>query len=292
MSLSSPYDLVVSIVLYKPNIPHLRETIDSLSSTALKLKIVLHDNSPDRSDLGFSTPHTLEYFYNDANEGFGAGHNKNIVKFIDEAPYFLVLNPDTFFEPDLLPELIKRMEKDHSIGLCIPKICHPSGELQNVNRRLPRPQDYIMNFVNGKLGRMLLASKTYEQFLLRDLDYSRPFICPMISGCFMLFRSEILKSVGGFDKRYFLYLEDADLSRRTAMVSKTVVFCDLVAHHHWTRGAYRNIRLFLQFIRNMIKYFNKWGWFWDRERDELNRKVTYYDSKFSTEVRSPKNIYE
>lgn len=271
------FDLVVSIVTYNPHKVHLQETIDSLSRTDLNIKIAIHDNSSERFNYELSSSHHLEVFHNGANEGFGAGHNKNISKCIESAPYFLILNPDIYFDKDLLPELIRRLNKDQSIGLAIPKILYPSGDQQSVNKRLPRPQDYVMSFVRGKLGEKTpFSSKSYSLFLLKDLDHSRSFLCPVISGCFMFFRSSVLKDLGGFDPRYFLYFEDTDLSRRTAMIANTVVFSDLNAYHHWARGAHRSPRLFIYFIGNMIRYFNKWGWLRDPERDLINQKVRYY----------------
>jgi len=277
MSTDTPFDLVVSIVLYKPNLPYLEQTLTSLTATSMKIKIAVADNSAEAVAPEFLARFPqVDYSLTGKNLGFGRAHNINIQKFSKLAPYFLVLNPDIYFGPQLLGELTARLDADRSIGLAIPCIRHPSGTMQMVNRRLPRPQDYVMNFVNNKWNKKILSTRQYEKFLLRDVDLEKPFLCPTISGCFMFFRSAVLSSVGGFDQRYFLYLEDTDLSRRVAKDHKTVVFSDLVAYHHWGRGAYHSPRLFLLFVGNLGRYFNKWGWLSDRERDELNGRVGYY----------------
>lgn len=273
---SNSFDLLVSIVLYKPNLIYLTQTINSLSETNLRIKIILYDNSPDENTFDFSSNHHIVYYHDKRNIGFGAAHNRNMLSHLHEAPYFLILNPDIFFDPLLLPTLIDRMNSDRSISLSIPKICHPSGEIQNVNRRLPSIFDYLINFINSKLGTRIINTSKYKKFLLEDIDKNLPFVCPMISGCFMLFASKYLKTLNGFDERFFLYLEDADLSRRAARISNTVVFSDLSAYHHWGRGAYRNFKLFMTFIKNMVRYFNKWGWIFDQERHLLNSKVVLY----------------
>ncbi|MCB9072194.1 MAG: glycosyltransferase [Bdellovibrionaceae bacterium] len=280
------YDLVVSVVIYKPNLTYLQQTLDSLSDCPLNIQVALHDNSPTRTHIEkLRSKHPIRYSWKAKNLGFGRGHNWNIRKLIHNSKYFLILNPDVYFDGHILTEMIHRMDQDSSIGLSIPKICHPSGHLQMVNRRLPRPQDYLFNFVNSNLGRRFLSTQTYKKYLLHDMNLNQPIECPTISGCFMLFRSPVLQSVGGFDKRFFLYLEDTDLSRRTAKKAKTVVFSDLVANHHWSRGAYKNIRLFSLFVNNLVRYFNKWGWFFDNERDLLNSKVCYYTPILTRKVK-------
>lgn len=271
------YDLLVSIVVYKPKLSQLQQTLDSLSQSELNIKVSLFDNSPSPlSPMLYSCKHPIDYVFSENNIGYGRAHNQNIFRNIDASKYILILNPDVFFGNLLLSTLIDRMEGDPEVGLCIPKICHPSGGLQMVNRLLPRPQDYLISFLNGKLKTDFFKTKKYDHYLLKDFNKNRPFVCPTISGCFMLFKNQAFVDVAGFDEQYFLYLEDTDLSRRVSKEYKTVVFSDLVAYHHWSRGAYRSPKLFVTFLSSMVRYFNKWGWFSDPLREKLNGQVQYY----------------
>lgn len=272
------YNLVVSIVVYKPKIAQLRQTLKSLESSSLKIKVVIFDNSRDPLDLNaLNNSCAVDYHLNKMNVGFGRAHNHIIEKYIDQAPFFLILNPDVYFEPSLLDELLTRMQADNDIGCCIPRICHPEGHLQVVNRRLPRPVDLFISFLSHKYKTNVFKTRSYLHYQISELDMSKPFVCPTISGCFMMFRGHVLKSVGGFDERFFLYLEDTDLSRRVSESHKIVVFSDLKAFHHWSRGAYRSPKLFLAFLRSITIYFFKWGWFWDHRRKDLNSRVAYYE---------------
>ena len=194
--MSSPlFDLVVSIVIYKPHMAHLQETIDSLSKTPLKIKLVIHDNSPERTAIEtLRSFHKIDYFWKAKNLGFGRGHNWNIKKCIDDSKYFLILNPDIFFNETLIVDMCQRMDKDSALGLSIPKICHPSGGLQMVNRRVPRPQDYLFNFINSHMGRRVLTSPEYNRYLLNDINLSQPFECPQFPDALCYFAVLFLKN--------------------------------------------------------------------------------------------------
>ena len=283
------YDLVISVVVYKPKIEQLRQTLRSLEKSNLKLKVAIFDNSQEPLDVrDLNISYAVDYFCSKKNLGFGHAHNQNIKKYVDQAPYVLILNPDVYFDPYLLNELLARMSADPAIGACIPRICHPQGHLQVVNRRLPRPIDFAISFVSHKLRTDVFKTQKYLHYQIADLDMSKPFVCPTISGCFMLFRGSVLKEVQGFDERFFLYVEDTDLSRRVSEKYKIVVFSDLVAFHHWSRGAYRSPKLFFTFIRSIASYFTKWGWFWDSQREILNAQVSYYKAPQKSKLLSTK----
>lgn len=283
MPVSTNYDIVISLVLYKPDIKQLRKTLNSVQNTDLKIKIQVLDNSPEPASTNLFDEHSnVEYRFNDGqNLGFGKAHNLNITQNQGTAKYFLVLNPDVYFSPKILQEIYQRMELDSSIGLSIPKICFPSGKIQRVNRRLPRPQDYLYSFISKKTNTKFFWTESFRKYLLLDMDLQKPLICPVISGCFMFLRASCLEKIGGFDERFFLYLEDTDLSRRVSENYKTVIFSDIEAYHHWQQGAHKSIKLFVTQAYNTMKYFNKWGWFSDQKRKTLNKNVCYYEPRYT-----------
>lgn len=94
---------------------------------------------------------------------------------------------------------------------------------------------------------------------------------PYLSGCFMFIRTKVLEKVGLFDERFFMYLEDTDLSRRIHKISKTIYYPYVHIYHEYGKGSYKNLKLLKYHIDSAIKYFNKWGWFFDKERDFINK---------------------
>jgi GT2 family glycosyltransferase len=85
---------------------------------------------------------------------------------------------------------------------------------------------------------------------------------------------------GFYDERFFMYFEDFDLSRRINKLYKTVYYSDVHVFHEYERGAQKSLILFKIFIQSAIKYFNKWGWFFDNERRAIN-KATLKNLKLS-----------
>ena len=45
-----------------------------------------------------------------------------------------------------------------------------------------------------------------------------------------------------------------------------------VVHAH-RAASYKSKKMLKIHMENMVKYFNKWGWFFDKERSEWNKKL-------------------
>ena len=103
-------------------------------------------------------------------------------------------------------------------------------------------------------------------------NYDKIMEVPLLSGCFMFLRVSVLEKVGGFDDRYFMYAEDFDLCRRIGEISKTVFYPFVSVTHVYEKGSYKNKKLLKYHIQSIIKYFNKWGWFFDTKRGARNKK--------------------
>ena len=103
-------------------------------------------------------------------------------------------------------------------------------------------------------------------------NYDKEMEVPALSGCFMFLRVDVLKKVGMFDERYFMYAEDLDLCRRIGEVSHTMFYPAVSVYHAYEKGSYKNKKLLKYHICSVIKYFNKWGWMFDAKRTHKNRE--------------------
>jgi len=268
-------NLNVSVVLFKNNPDAVKKAINSCLSSKLIYRVYLIDNSPtdELSELS-KLDHRIVYIFNNTNLGFGKAHNIALRKSIEEdIPYHLVLNPDVYFEEGVLEGLYNFMENNPDVGLVMPKVLYPDGKLQYLCKLLPTPIDLFgRRFLNfGPFKKFI--KKRNEIYELRFTGYDKIMEVPYLSGCCMFLRTNILKKIGLFDERFFMYLEDTDLSRRIQKVSKTIYYPYVHIYHEYGKGSYKNLKLLKYHIDSAIKYFNKWGWFFDKERDRINKKA-------------------
>lgn len=97
---------------------------------------------------------------------------------------------------------------------------------------------------------------------LQDQDYTQPFQVPFGQGSFLVIRTELFKKLNGFDDRFFMYLEDADLCKRVNEISKLMYYPGASVVHRWEKGSHKNKKLLMYHIQSMRKYFEKWGYKW------------------------------
>lgn len=264
------FDIIGSIVVYKNPPQQLRIAISSFLNTQLNVKLYLIDNSPNDHARALCQDERVIYIFNGANLGFGAAHNIALRRSVDTADYHLVLNPDVHFDSGVLEKLLDFGRSRPDIGLLMPKVLYPDGRIQYLCKKLPTPTDLLLRRFLPKALKPL-AERRMASYELRDQDYSKALSVAYLSGCFMMMSCDALSQVGFFDERYFIYLEDLDLCRRIHQRFRTVYFPDVAIYHHYGKGSYREPRLLIYHIQSGVRYFQKWGWFSDQERNEINR---------------------
>jgi len=267
-----------SIVLYHNNREQLKKVIDSFLATSLDVRLYLVDNSAtdELQDIA-ELDERIFYIFNDANIGYGAGHNIAIKKSIEsDIDYHIVLNPDLFFEGKVIGDIYEYMQKNMDVANVMPKILYPNGDNQYLAKLLPTPLDWILRrFLPSRFTQGIT-----EKFELRYTNYTDTMNVPFLSGCFMFFRVSALKEVGLFDENIFMYMEDIDINRRIHAKYKTLYYPNVSVYHEYERGSHKNFKLLRISIESSIKYFNKWGWIFDKERKMMNEKLlkdTHYE---------------
>jgi len=231
---------------------------------------VLHvvDNSPVALESRLFANPRVVFTHNGANIGFGAAHNRAIKHACVDSDLHLILNPDIRFESNVLEQISTMFAKDPQLVVAMPKIVYPDGSLQRLCKLLPTPTDLLIRrFV--PLSR--LRKKLDYRYEMHELSQDEVSEVPTLSGCFLIARSSVLLEVGAFDERYFMYMEDVDLVRRLATKGKALYVPSTTVIHEYAKGSYRNYRLLSYHVRSAIRYFNKWGWFFDAHRTTRNR---------------------
>jgi GT2 family glycosyltransferase len=264
--------ITCGIVLYHNDVEEIRKPIESLMASPFDIQIYLVDNSrTDALRYAFKSD-LITYIFTGKNIGFGAAHNIAIERAKANSYYHLVLNPDVEFSPDIIERLFLFMERNRDVGLVMPKVLYRNGDLQYLCKKLPAPTDlFVRRFLPAPLK--TLFKKQLESYELKHLDYHVTMDVPNLSGCFMFIRTSVFQTVGYFDEQYFLYMEDTDMCRRINQYYRTVYYPDVTIIHGYNKASYRNFSLLRCHLNSSIRYFNKWGWFSDGQRAEINNSV-------------------
>lgn len=250
------YSVSISIVTYNSE-KHIGKLLDSIiqnvhgihyhiyiidnGSTDTTAEIVKHRASP-----------CITWIQSDKNRGFGAGHNLAL-KYI-ESDYHLCVNPDIVINSDIVTDIARYLNEHGNIGIITPRILNVDGSIQVLPKRNPR----LIYLIARRVGVSFLK-KYRSEYEMLDMDTNQTFDIEFCSGCFMFMRTALFKGLGGFDERFFMYFEDADLTRRireTARAEYNPVFW---VYHCWERAGNQNLKYFWIQVVSMIKYMIKWG---------------------------------
>jgi GT2 family glycosyltransferase len=202
----------------------------------------------------------LSCIYKESNAGFARAHNQLLATV--HSRYHIICNPDILISNNIFTPMFEFMENNPQIGVCCPKFLNPDGSVQFLNRRVPNVFDLFLRRLLPKVLKPYFK-KRLALYEMRDIGYDKSYDVPFVSGAFMFCRTHVLKEIGGFDERFFLYFEDADLSRRVQNHGyRTVYFPDVSVIHLWERLAHKNLMGSWIFIKSAYRYFRKWGWTW------------------------------
>ena len=187
------------------------------------------------------------------NRGFGGGHNAVLSQLRSE--YHAMINPDITLNEDVLSELAAYMDGDPTVAITCPLIKNEDGTVQDVPRKNPNFR-YVLSGKLQKYSRYFRKKRI--EYTMSDADTSAPIDVEFCTGCFLFIRTDVFKTLGGFDERFFLYCEDADLTRRARRFGKATCMPQAVATHAWERASYHNPKLFRIHLKSLWLYFRKW----------------------------------
>lgn len=260
--------LTVSFVIYNTPVREVERAVDQVRAGAPDAQIVMVDNSPVPNPLPPLLADAVAVIRPGRNLGYGSGHNLAFPLSTGDR-YHAVLNTDLRYGADVFPALLAFMEAHSDVGLVMPRVVYPDGTIQHLCRLLPHPLDV---FGRGFLPGSAWTRMRNNRYEFRDWHYAEPAEFPFLSGCFMMLRRSAIDAVGGFDERFFMYGEDADLSRRIGQRFRTM-YAPVATVEHEYRSQGGGYRRQVSKVVNLSRYFNKWGWWIDRERDALNNRA-------------------
>jgi GT2 family glycosyltransferase len=164
--------------------------------------------------------------------GFGENHNAAFARCT--RPFFCVVNPDILLPSDPFGELLHCLE-DPGLGLVAPVVTTPALVIENTARALYTPVELIRQKVSPR---------------------NRAAEADWLAGMFLMFRSEAYQGIGGFDERYFLYIEDVDICTRLRLAGWRLAQCQACSVIHDARKqSHRSLKYTSWHIAGMLRYW-------------------------------------
>lgn len=277
--------LSIAIVSYHSDLPTLNRSIESVAEAIegahqqwpdLRVDFYLIDNDPAAStshalsktlqQLKTRGMHYVEVIQNSKNLGYAAGHNSCLksrcLKKLD-SDYHLILNPDVILADGFFWQGIDFLEKHKEVAVVAPYVENENGEPAYLCKRYPSVLDLALRgFMPAFVQRQFQAR--LDRYQMKDVYQAKQVNkeIPIISGCCMLIRTNILRELGGFDERFFLYFEDFDLSLRVAKRGKVAYNPAMHIQHLGGFSAQKGFWHIQQFARSGRQFFDKHGWKW------------------------------
>lgn len=205
-------ELLVVTVTYSPG-PHLDRFLATLShATDRRVAVVLADNgSTDGApEAAVERYPNVRLLRTGGNFGYGTAANRGVAEAGGDGEFFMIVNPDVQWGPGSIDALLEAADRWPTAGSLGPLIRDPDGAVYPSARHQPSLIRGGMHAVVGPFWKNNPWTAAYRQDRLAPSE--RPV--GWLSGSCLLLRRTAFEQIGGFDERYFMYMEDVDLGDR------------------------------------------------------------------------------
>jgi GT2 family glycosyltransferase len=209
----------------------------------------------------------------DAPLHLGQGHARNLslrAALAARHPYHFLFTPDIALPQDAVGKLLAWMDAHPDAGLLAPRIRHPDGRLQPLCSLLPGPLDVLLRRCLPLLYR---SSGAQARFELHAGGYREVMDVPVLPGCCLLVRTAIAERVGLCDERLLRGFDTVDLARRIAPHARCVFLPHAGVVRDPARAGPGGWRAACHDGIAALRYFGKWGWWRDEERERVNART-------------------
>jgi GT2 family glycosyltransferase len=222
-------------------------------SSAGDVELVVVDNGSDDGSVDAllrAIPGT-RVVTSPGNVGYARAANLGIAA--TRAPIVAVLNADLTMEPGTAKALLARFDEEPGLGACGPRIRNPDGTDYPGARSSP---SVPLAVAHGLLGLWWPSNRFTAKYRQLNADPTRPRSVDWVSGAAIWLRRSALDVVGGWDERYFMYMEDLDLCWRLRTAGFDVAYepTGAVTHVQGASTSQRPYRMLIQHHRSAWKF--------------------------------------
>jgi N-acetylglucosaminyl-diphospho-decaprenol L-rhamnosyltransferase len=217
--------ITISIVSHRHG-SYVRELLADLDAVADRIdRVIVTRNVPEDDGFAELRPaFPMEIVENAQPRGFAANHNAAFA--LCASPWFLVLNPDVRLDASVIANLVDHAPRGS--GVLSPRVMEPGKTEPEPRRSLLTPFEIMGRWVHP--------------------EYDAPR-AEWVAGVFMLFRSAAFRAVRGFDEKFFMYVEDADICARLKLSG-------------WAVTVDESLRILHDAQRDSDRNWRALGWHW------------------------------
>jgi len=243
------------VVTYEAGAPRLLACVRSVlaDTSAGPIELVVVDNgSADGSiDALRAELPDVRVVRSPGNVGYSRAANLGIAA--TRAPIVAVLNPDLVLESGAAKVLVERLRREPRLGACGPRLLNPDGTVYPSSRTMPSLPVAAGHALFGLWNPRNRFTAQYRQL---DADPDLPRLVDVVSGAAIWLQRAALDEVGGWDERYFMYLEDTDLCWRLRLAGWDVAYepSAVVRHEQGAITAQRPYRMLLEHNRSAWRF--------------------------------------
>ncbi len=185
------------------------------------------------------------------NLGYARAANLGIAA--TDAPVVAVLNPDTVLGAGVARALMARFAADAKLGAAGPRVHNPDGSVYPSARQIPSLIDAVGHGLLFFVWRDNPFTRRYRE---TGADPARPREVDWVSGAAIWLRRAALDDIGGWDERYFMYVEDVDLCWRLCRAGWKVTYepAGTVEHLLGVSTAGRPYRMIAEHHRSLLRF--------------------------------------
>lgn len=265
--------LSISCVTFNTNQSVLESTVASLAESCehaihnkflSRIELFLIDNGPDQNNLNIlrsiqekyhSRFNSIHILTGHGNIGYGKGNNLAITR--TDCTYHLILNPDIIVAKNNISVALAYLATNSDVGMLAPYAKDENGDVHYIAKRYPGLMVLLARALKFDSLQKLFHKQLYYYEYRDRIPAQEPLEIELASGCYMFCRTSVLKSIGGFDARYFMYFEDFDLSIRFKKTSKIVHMPELHLIHFGGNASAKGWRHIYYFCFSLCQFFNQ-----------------------------------
>lgn len=212
------------------------------------------DNSVQMVENNFPK---VKLIKNEENLGFAKANNQSLT--IAQGRYICFLNSDTVVLPSTFKTLVGIMEKNPSIGLLGPRLLDRNGQTQiSARKRFPSLLTVFIEYTFF-LEQLLIRTENLHPCDFGKEAHQRDLEAAHLMGACLLTKKEVIQKVGGFDERFFLFLEETDLAQRIKEAGYQVRYTPKARIIHLGRGSIKKWPAASSyFLNSLFRYFSKY----------------------------------